>query len=394
MFDSPSSSPLHSPHYIIGVMSGTSCDGIDVALMDAGCLELVYFATQPLPNGLREPIIRLAQPGFDEIDTLGNLDRALGVAFAQAVLKTLEASGVPKARILAIGSHGQTIRHRPQNSHGVYPFTLQIACAATMSEITGLTVVSDFRRRDVAALGEGAPLVPFAHQQLFKQVQERATAMLNIGGVANITMFYPDGRVQGFDTGPGNMVMDGLMLALSDGRDAYDKGGHLACMGHVCKDLLDTLLQHPFLRKQPPKSTGREDFGASIVHQIMAWEGISDADRMATACALTAKSIAMSITFLDSVPEQWWVCGGGAHNVCLMSMLSAALSPALVTTTQAQGIAADAVEALCFAVLSKYTLLGKTNTLHGVTGASHDVCGGQITPGDNWASVLAWIGQQ
>jgi len=374
-------------------MSGTSCDGIDVAIMDANRLSLHDFATQPLPHALREPIIRLASPSFDEIDTFGNLDRALGVAFAQAALKTLEASNVPKSHILAIASHGQTIRHRPQNLQGDYPFTLQIGCAASIAEITGLTVVSDFRRRDIAASGQGAPLVPFAHQQLFEDVHNQNTAIVNIGGVANITMFYSDGRVQGFDTGPGNMIMDGLMLALTDGRYAYDKNGELASLGKICQPLLNHLLQHPFFTQEPPKSTGREAFGAPLVHQILAWSGISDADRMATACALTAQSIAMCTTFLDVQPQQWLICGGGAHNASLLSMLDVALAPALVRTTQSQGIAADAVEALSFAVLAKHTLLGRTNTLHGVTGANHDVCGGQITPGENWGTVLAWVQQ-
>lgn len=378
----------------MGIMSGTSCDGIDVAIMDADNFKLVHFATQTLPCELREPIIRLASPSFDEIDTLGNLDRALGIAFAQAALQTLEASSIPKNRVLAIGSHGQTIRHRPKNLHGNYPFTLQIACAATLSEMTGLTVVSDFRRRDMAAWGQGAPLVPFAHQQLFPLVQSKTTAIVNIGGVANITIFYPDGRVQGFDTGPGNMIMDALILQWSDGRYAYDKNGALASSGMVCEALLKHLLRHPFLQQKAPKSTGREDFGDAIVDQIIAWEGISDADRMATACAFTAHSILMSIDLLDMRPEQWLICGGGAFNTCLLQMLRECLSPDDVGTTAEHGIEADAVEALSFALLSKYTLLGKTNTLHGVTGASHDVCGGQITPGANWSYVLQWIQQQ
>ncbi|MDQ6994714.1 MAG: anhydro-N-acetylmuramic acid kinase, partial [Mariprofundaceae bacterium] len=168
----------------------------------------------------------------------------------------------------------------------------------------------------------------------------------------------------------------------------------LASSGVVCQSLLDSLLEHPFLQQKPPKSTGREDFGEAIVNQIMAWEGLSDADRMATACAFTAQSIAMSISLLDELPEQWFVCGGGAFNGCLLAMLRECLSPDDVGTTAEFGISADAVEALSFAVLSKYTLLGKANTLHGVTGASHDVCGGQITPGDNWSQVLQWIQQQ
>ncbi|MDQ6973960.1 MAG: anhydro-N-acetylmuramic acid kinase, partial [Mariprofundaceae bacterium] len=306
------------PDYIIGIMSGTSCDGIDIAIMDADSFKLVHFTTQAMPCELRESIVRLACPSFDEIDTLGNLDRALGVAFSQAVMHALETSSIPKNRVLAIGSHGQTIRHRPKSLHADYSFTLQIACAATISEITGLTVVSDFRRRDVAALGQGAPLVPFAHQHLFPLVQSQATAIVNIGGVANITMFYPDGRVQGFDTGPGNMIMDALILQWSDGRHAYDQDGQLASSGMVCEALLNDLLTHPFLQKKAPKSTGREDFGETVTDHIMTWEGISDADRMATACAFTARSILMSIACLDMRPKQWFICGGGAFNPCLL----------------------------------------------------------------------------
>jgi len=385
---------MNQEHYIIGIMSGTSCDGIDVAIMEANSFKLIDFTTHPLPRELRAPILHLASPSFDEIDTLGSLDRALGVAFAEAALQTLKSSRIPKNRVLAIGSHGQTIRHRPNNLHGDYPFTLQVGCAATIAEMTGLTVVSDFRRRDVAALGQGAPLVPFAHQQLFTEIHQKTTVIVNIGGIANITVFYPDGSVEGFDTGPGNMVMDALMLTLSDGRYAYDEGGQLANMGHVCQALLAHFLHHPFLQQKPPKSTGREAFGEAIVDEIMAWQGLSDADRMATACAFTAQSIAKSQLWLKMPPQQWLVCGGGAFNSCLLNMLKICLSPADVAITTDQGIEAAAVEALSFALLSQHTLLGETNTLHGVTGAKHDVCAGQITPSENWQHVLRWIQQQ
>jgi len=381
------------PNYIMGIMSGTSCDGINVAIMDAASLHLAHFVEHPLPAELRESIFRLASPSFNEIDTLGHLDRALGMAFSHAALQTIESSCIPPQRILAIGNHGQTIRHRPKNAHGDYPFTLQIGCAATLAEATGLTVVSDFRRRDIAAYGEGAPLVPFAHRELFAH-QAQGTVILNIGGIANITMFDENGGVQGFDTGPGNMLMDALMLVLSDGRYAYDQDGDLARMGKVCQPLLQKLLQHPFLCKAPPKSTGREDFGEQVVHQIMAWQEISDADRMATACAFTAESIARSRTFLHSQPQRWLICGGGAFNSRLLEMLRHALAPATVETTAQHGIPAEAVEALSFAVLSKHTLLGESNTLPEVTGASHAVCGGQITPGKNWADVVKWVQRQ
>jgi len=377
----------------MGIMSGTSCDGIDIAIMDAATLRLAHFSEHLLPIELRESVLRLASPSFNEIDTLGHLDRALGISFAQAALDALAQSSIPAARILAIGNHGQTIRHRPFNLHGDYPFTLQIGCAATLAERTGITTVSDFRRRDIAAYGQGAPLVPFAHQQLFAR-QEGATAIVNIGGIANITMFNSDGSIQGFDTGSGNMVMDALMLQISDGRHAYDREGHLAGMGEICPELLASLLAHPFIRQTPPKSTGREDFGEKTVHHIMGWAGISDADRMATACAFTVQSMVLQRPFLHSEAKEWLICGGGAFNPTLLRMLQEALAPAHVTTTQQYGIPPEAVEALSFALLAKQTLLGKPNTLPEVTGADHAVCGGQITPSNNWCDVIQWIMQQ
>jgi len=380
----------HATH-LIGMMSGTSCDGIDVALIDVNSHQLKHFSSYPMPTELHEPILRLASPGLNEIDTLGNLDRALGIAFAQATNSAIKASNIAKQHILAIGNHGQTIRHRPHYS-GNHPFTLQIGCAATLAERTGLTVISDFRSRDIAADGEGAPLVPFAHQLLFGQ-QQQATAILNLGGIANITMLNPDGSIQGFDTGPASMVMDALMLQLTDGRHAYDHHGELAASGKICTQLLAALMQEPFILKAPPKSTGREMFGQAVVNCIMAWPDISDADRLATACALTVQSIVANIPHLYCKPEQWFVCGGGAKNKHLMHSLGQALAPATFQTTDNLGIPSASVEAVSFALLAKYALLGKANTISQVTGASHDVCGGQITPGDNWAQVVQWIQQ-
>jgi len=377
--------------HLIGMMSGTSCDGIDVAIIDVNSQKLAHFSAYPMPAELHEPILRLASPGLNEIDTLGSLDRALGLAFAKAANNAIKASNIAKEHILAIGNHGQTIRHRPHYS-GNHPFTLQIGCAATLAELTGLTIISDFRSRDIAAGGEGAPLVPFAHQQLFGQ-QHRPTAILNLGGIANITMLNPDGSIQGFDTGPANMVMDALMLQLSDGRHAYDQYGELAASGNICTELLTVLMQEVFIFKTPPKSTGRETFGQTVVDYIMAWPDISDADRLATACALTVQSIVANISHLHCKPEQWFVCGGGAKNKHLMHSLKQALAPATIQTTDDLGIPSASVEAVSFALLAKYALLGKANTMAQVTGARHDVCGGQITPGENWPQVVQWIQQ-
>jgi len=377
--------------YLIGMMSGTSCDGIDVAIIDANSHQLNDFSSYPMPAELHEPILRLASPGLNEIDTLGSLDRALGLAFAEAANSAIKHSNIAKEHILAIGNHGQTIRHRPHYS-GNHPFTLQIGCAATLAEQTGLTVISDFRSRDIAAGGEGAPLVPFAHQLLFGQ-QHQPTAILNLGGIANITMLNPDGSIQGFDTGPANMVMDALMLELTDGRHAYDQHGELAASGKICSALLASLMQETFILKAPPKSTGRETFGQAVVDCIMAWPHISDADRLATACALTVQSIIANIPHLRCKPEQWFACGGGAKNKHLMHSLEQALAPATFQATDDLGIPSASVEAISFALLAKYTLLGKANTMAQVTGASHDVCGGQITLGDNWPQVVQWIQQ-
>lgn len=379
--------PLAQPLFI-GIMSGTSVDGIDVAIVRfADRPELIRFSEFPMSPKLREPVFRLAAPGFGEIDNMGGLDRALGLAFADAALAAIKAAGLKPSDIAAIGNHGQTIRHRPGTR---YPFSLQIGCPATIAEATRITTVSDFRSRDMVAGGEGAPLVPFAHSQLFASKQENL-AILNIGGIANVTWLGSDGGVTGFDVGPGNMVMDGLMLAISDGRHAYDEDGALAAMGQICLPLLDKLMSHPFLQRSPPKSSGREEFGYGVISQIMQWPDLSDADRMATACQFTADCILDSIGFMPGAPEQWMICGGGACNAHLMGLLKRQLSPALVQTTAAAGIPPRAVEAVSFALLARQTLMGLSNTLPEVTGAAHAVCGGRITPGENWPDLLQAI---
>ena len=368
-------------------MSGTSVDAIDVAIIQInsdGRPELKHFREYPIPRELREPILRLAEPGFDEIDALGSLDRALGEAIADAVLDTLKDAEISPAKITGIGSHGQTVRHRP---HGRLAFTLQIGCPATIAEKTGITTVSDFRRRDMAAGGEGAPLAPFAHRLMFGNA-EHAVAVLNIGGIANVSFLPPEGDVTGFDTGPGNMIMDSLMLHLSDGRHCYDRDGLMAASGAVCQPLLTELLEHAFFARRPPKSTGREDFGQDVTNKILGWPNSGDADRLATAAELTAQTIANSCSFLPEAPKAWYVCGGGASNPHLMQRLSELLAPATVQSTEALGMPPAAVEAVCFALLGWHTLFGTANTLPEVTGARHAVCGGHITPGDNWADLL------
>ena len=374
--------------FYVGLMSGTSLDGIDAAVVKIADqdVELVAFTTCRLEDKLKEPILRLNQPGFDEIDAMGMLDRELGFAFADAALQVIEKAGLDISQITAIGSHGQTIRHRPQGIDNSLPFTLQIGDVATIAEKTGVTVVSDFRKRDIAACGQGAPLVPFVHQKLFAD-QDKHVAVVNIGGIANITYLDADGTVLGFDTGPGNMVMDALMQTMTDARFCYDEGGELAASGQVHQPLLDDLLKHSFFKITPPRSTGREDFGEGVVHQIMAVD-ISDADKMATACELTVQSIADSLQFLPNKPDVWYLCGGGALNAHLKQRLSDVLADAPVQTTADVGLPVEAVEAVAFAVLAERTLAGEINTLSAVTGALHDVSGGQVILGKNAKVVI------
>ncbi|MDX8413724.1 MAG: anhydro-N-acetylmuramic acid kinase [Mariprofundales bacterium] len=364
----------------IGVMTGTSADSIDVALVSFNAASpptLRAFYQHPLEPELHTAILELAAPGLNEIDRMGLLDRLLGREIGRAVCAMLQAANVDKNSIRAIGNHGQTIRHRPHQRP--LPFTLQIGCPATIAEITGITTVSHFRQRDIAAGGEGAPLVPFAHRALFHQAGA-CTAVVNIGGIANITLLEGDGRVTGFDTGPGNMVMDYLMMELSDGRFGYDVDGDLSAQGRVCDPLLKKLLAEPFFHRPPPKSTGREQFGSDFCHALLAWPEISDSDRIATACELTAQSILHATAWLAEQPTRWLICGGGVHNRHLMARLQSLLAPHPVTTTDSVGIPSQAVEAISFAILARQTLLEKTNCLPEVTGANHPVIGGMITP--------------
>ncbi|OLB81522.1 MAG: anhydro-N-acetylmuramic acid kinase, partial [Nitrospirae bacterium 13_2_20CM_2_61_4] len=314
--------------YVIGLMSGTSADGVDAALVDIRGtghdlkITLKAFRTFPYPTAFRERLLQVMTGGT--VEDVCHLNGALGEWFARAALKVLKAAGVSPRRVALIGSHGQTLHHLPKPRRepviGSVRSTLQLGAPAVIAERTGITTVADFRSRDVAAGGEGAPLTPYLHYQLFRH-PSRARAVVNLGGISNLTYLPAGGSLQSvraFDTGPGNMVVDGVVRSVTGGRYQYDRSGRLARAGKVDEGLLRRLLQHPFLRRRPPKSTGREEFGERFIDRVVLLgrlARLSDADLVATATAFTARTIADAQKFLPRPVEEVVISGGGARNL-------------------------------------------------------------------------------
>jgi anhydro-N-acetylmuramic acid kinase len=363
-------------HYI-GLMSGTSVDGIDAALVSippAGGFALIATHRHPFPDPVRTAIQALMQPGADEIDREGELDMRLGQLFAEAATTLLEKYGIQVSRVRAIGSHGQTIRHRP---HAAHAFTRQIGNPSVIAELTGITTVADFRARDMAAGGQGAPLVPAFHAARFwKSGTNRA--IVNIGGIANITWLAGDSRanVIGFDTGPGNTLLD-LWAQQQLGR-SYDQDGAWGSGGNVLPGLLDRLLRDDYFRQRPPKSTGREHFHREWLAGHLAG-GEAPQDVQATLAEVSARSIAEALrNLLPGAPQEVFVCGGGAHNHDLLARLHAALGGVPLATTASLGLDPDWVEAAAFAWLAHQTLAGHPGNLPSVTGARRPVVLGGI----------------
>lgn len=362
-------------------MSGTSADAVDAALVsiDENRCEVISAIQLPLPNPIRDSVIGLFYPGVNEIDRMGELDVRLGRLFADATLQLLTQSEHTAGDIVAIGSHGQTVRHRPRNSEGAN-FTLQLGDPNTIAQITGITTVADFRRRDMAAGGQGAPLVPAFHQAVFSHPQ-RFRVVLNIGGIANITVLTADGAVYGYDTGPGNGLMDAWVARCTG--EAVDCDGAWAGRGIVSTELFAALYAHPYFTIRPPKSTGREEFSlAWLLKTLQSFPHLSERDIQATLLELTARSIADQIKYAGDGGEVL-VCGGGAHNGTLMRRLSALLPDFNVWTTDKFGIPVNYVEAAAFAWLAMRTLKQLTGNVPAVTGAHHEVVLGGIYPGTN-----------
>jgi len=353
----------------IGLISGTSLDGIDAALVEFKAdnqPRLLHAFAYPWPPALEEELRALSQPGGNEIERLGVADAWAGDILAAAANSLCDQANVAPERITAIGSHGQTVRHGPGASH---PYTLQIGDPSRIAELTGITTVADFRRRDMAAGGQGAPLVPAFHAAVFRHPAQ-SRVVLNIGGIANVTILPPEGEAQvsGFDTGPGNRLLDdwirrhrGLSL---------DASGAWAASGRVDPSLLETLLTDPYFDKPPPKSTGTEYFNlqwaAARARDIDSHDPV---DVQASFAELTALTVTEAIQVHAKDAKRVLVCGGGSHNTHLMDRL-AALMPALgIESTTSHGVDADWVEAMAFAWLARETLSGRPGNLPEVTGA-------------------------
>lgn len=363
------------PDLYIGLMSGTSADGIDAALVDFSTTPAKLIATHytPYDTNLKETILALAQPGENEINRLGHLDATLGQAFAQATHALLKAAALSPDQIQGIGSHGQTVRHLP----GV--FSLQIGDPNIIAAHTGITTIADFRRKDIALGGQGAPLVPAFHREVLGS-KDKHRAIVNIGGMANVSLLpaHSD-QVLGFDTGPGNVLLD-AWIGLHQ-QKTHDALGAWGKQGQVKPDLLAALLADPYFQLPAPKSTGREYFNLDWLNAALASQPtLAPADVQATLTHLTAHTIVDAIRAHFSEGEIL-VCGGGAYNDFLMETLADLASPSFkVSTTSDHGIPANWMEAMAFAWLAKQTLNQQAGNLPSVTGASRlAVLGGVYT---------------
>lgn len=369
--------------YCIGLMSGTSLDGVDGVLVDfAEGTQVLWHASRGFDAALRAELLALNTPdGRDELHRAALAANALARSYAEVVRELLQATGLAPAQIAAIGAHGQTVRHRPQMFDGT-GYTLQLNGPALLAELSGVAVVADLRSRDVAAGGQGAPLVPAFHQGVFGRPGE-TVLVLNIGGIANLSVLAGDGTVLGFDCGPGNALMDGWCQAHTG--QPYDDGGQWAATGQVLPALLDRLLAEPFLQQPPPKSTGRDLFHADWLAGHLSATATSAADArpadvQATLTEFTARACAGAVQRFGRGGGELLVCGGGAFNTQLMQRIAALLPGVAVDTTAARGLPPQQVEAAAFAWLARQALLGLPGNLPAVTGARGPRILGAIHP--------------
>ncbi len=393
---------------VVGLMSGTSGDGVDAALVGirgsglALRVTTLAFAPTPYPADLQRRVLALCSGG--SVAEVCHLNAVLGEWFARAALRVIKKAGLRPAEVALIGSHGQTVQHLPQGIRerglGSVRSTLQIAAPAVIAERTGIATVADFRPRDIAAGGQGAPLAPYVHYLLFRHAT-RSRLIVNLGGIGNVTLLPAGGSlstIRAFDTGPGNMVLDGLIHRLTDGRQAMDRDGRLAAQGTVDTGLLAELLAHPFLKQPPPKTTGREAFGAPFVARVLATmrrRRLAASDVLATCSLFTAVTVSGARRWLGESLDEVIVAGGGACNRTLMGDLAAVFEPIPVRRLEEIGWDSKAFEAVAFAVLAYQTLHGDCANIPAVTGAAHPVLLGTIVPGRRgWPSLFRKTGKK
>lgn len=363
----------------IGIMSGTSMDGVDTALvaLTGNQIELLAHDFLPMPADLKQRLLAVCLGQETNLQEIGTLDHLLGHLYADAVFKLLEHSGHHANQIRALGNHGQTVFHQP---NGDTPFTLQIGDANILAARTGITTVADFRRKDIALGGQGAPLVPAFHRTIF-DVRDSSVVVLNIGGIANVSVLKPGGDVIGYDTGPGNVLMDGWCQRHIG--QAYDSNGDWARSGELDTALLTTLLSDDYFAKPAPKSTGREWFNLPWLDNKLAAHDASAIDVQRTLCELTARSIAKDVQCFAQGPEpELLVCGGGAQNALLMERLQSLLPGWQVAPTTAKGVDGDYMEAMAFAWLAQRRMHNLPSNLPSVTGAARFASLGVIYPAD------------
>ena len=374
--------------YVIGLMSGTSVDGIDAAVVEITghgletTVNLIAFETFPFPPDVPQRILALCQPDTSRVDDICEMNFHIGHLFAEAVKHTLQKNGMFARDIDLIGSHGQTIHHlppftEPQGKIKI-PSTLQIGEPAVIAHETGIPTIADFRVADMAAGGQGAPLVSYPDYLLFRDTT-KTVGLLNIGGIANLTVLPANGSfdsVSAADTGPGNMCVDAVVSEITDGKERYDEAGQRAAQGTSHQPLIDEWLKHPFFQLTPPKTTGREMFGHTFSLECLRAcreYGLSDNDAIATLTDLTVQTVALYISQFVSEQnpiDRLYVSGGGVHNRTLMQRLSEVLVNTVVEPVDTSGISADAKEAIAFAILANESLHGQAGNLPSATGAS------------------------
>ncbi len=402
----------HADLYV-GIMSGTSLDGIDAALLDLSASQPRLLAThyQAYAQPLKDALLALHTPDYDELHQAQLIGNELARLYAAATMALLQTAGISAAQVRAIGCHGQTIRHRPQHSNSISKvkqggderttktvhsvrlgvseeanavspmkwnwnqgYSVQLGNAALLAELSGITVVADFRSRDIAAGGQGAPLVPAFHDRVLRHPAIHRV-IVNIGGISNLTNLPPNLPTTGFDCGPGNLLMD-AWIAQQRG-EAYDRDGAWAASGHVISALLQALLDEPFLHASPPKSSGRDLFNLAWLNSKLHGNEVP-ADVQATLLALTSRAIADAIDLFCIGAQEIYLCGGGARNQALVQSLRASLPKCLIQNTDALGMDADYLEASAFAWLAQQAICGHSANLPAVTGAHHPCILGAI----------------